>query len=64
VVKNEFDDIQKKGGVESKINNGKMEYCNAPLIVGMYEFQSNRLTPEFVSDFNEYTSDINFGLAF
>ncbi len=59
-----LDDIQKKGGIESKINNGKMKYCNAPLVVGMYEFQLNRLTPEFVRDFNEYTSDKNFGLAF
>jgi Pyruvate/2-oxoacid:ferredoxin oxidoreductase delta subunit len=59
-----LDRIQKKGGIESKINKGKMHYCNAPLIVGMYEFQLDRLTPEFIKDFNEYTSDKNFGLAF
>ncbi len=56
--------IQKKGGIESKSNNGKMLYCNAPLVVGMYEYQLDRLTPEFVKDFNEYTSDKKFGLAF
>ena len=56
--------IQKKGGIESKCDNDKMLYCNAPLVVGMYEYQLNRLTPEFVKDFNEYTSDKKFGLAF
>jgi Pyruvate/2-oxoacid:ferredoxin oxidoreductase delta subunit len=59
-----LDRIQKKGGIESKIKNGKMHYCNAPLVVGMYEFQLERLTPEFIKDFNEYTSHRNFGLAF
>ena len=56
--------IQKKGGIESKNDNGRMLYCNAPLVVGMYEYQLNRLTPEFVKDFNEYTSDKKFGLSF
>ena len=59
-----LDNIQKKGGIESQLKNGKMHYCNAPLVVGMYEFQSNRLTPDFIEDFNEYTSNKNFGLAF
>ena len=39
-------------------------YCNAPLVVGMYEFQLGRLTPEFIKDYDEYTSSINFGLSF
>jgi Pyruvate/2-oxoacid:ferredoxin oxidoreductase delta subunit len=59
-----LDRIQKKGGIESKIKNGKMHYCNAPLIVGMYEFQINRLSPEFIKDFDEYTSGKDFGVAF
>ena len=59
-----LDRIQKKGGIESRIKNGKILYCNAPLVVGMYEFQLNRLTPEFVEDFNEYTSDKKFGIEF
>lgn len=56
--------IQQKGGIESKIDNGKMHYCNAPLVVGMYEFQLNRLTPEFIKDFGEYTSGRKFGIEF
>lgn len=59
-----LDRIQKGGGIESKIKNGKMHYCNAPLIVGMYEFQINRLSPEFIKDFDEYTSGKDFGVAF
>jgi Pyruvate/2-oxoacid:ferredoxin oxidoreductase delta subunit len=63
-LKKGLDRIQKKGGIESKIKAGKMHYCNAPLVVGMYELQMNRLTPEFIGDFNEYTSNKKFGLAF
>ncbi len=56
--------IQKKGGIESKTKNGQIQYCNAPLVVGMYEFQINRLTPEFIRDFDRYTSDRKFGIEF
>jgi len=56
--------IQKKGGIESKVEKCRRLYCNTPLVVGMYEFQVERLTPEFIKDFNDYTSDINFGLGF
>ena len=56
--------IQKNGGIESKIKNGETLYCNAPLIVGMYELQLGRLTPGFIKDFNEYTSSRNFGVSF
>lgn len=59
-----LDRIQKKGGIEFKIKNAKKHYCNAPLVVGMYEYQLNRLTPEFIKDFNDYTSDKNFGIEF
>ena len=56
--------IQKKGGIESKFNNGEMLYCNAPLVVGMYEYQLDRLTPQFVKDFNKYTSNKKYGIEF
>jgi Pyruvate/2-oxoacid:ferredoxin oxidoreductase delta subunit len=59
-----LDRIQKKGGIESKAKDGKMQYANAPLVVGMYEMQLKRLTPEFVKDFNEYTSQKKFGIEF
>jgi electron transport complex protein RnfB len=56
--------IEKKGGIEFKMKGGKRLYCNAPLVVGMYEFQLGKLTPEFVKDFDEYTSDKKFGIEF
>ena len=59
-----LDRIQKKGGIESIIKNGLTHYCCAPLVVGMYEFQLGRLTPEFIKDFNEYTSNKKFGIEF
>jgi Pyruvate/2-oxoacid:ferredoxin oxidoreductase delta subunit len=59
-----LDRIQKKGGIELKIKNGEKHYCNAPFVVGMYEFQLDRLTPEFIKDFNDYTSDKKFGVEF
>jgi hypothetical protein len=30
----------------------------------MYEYQLNRLTPEFIEDFRQYTSSVKFGLEF
>ena len=59
-----FDCIQKKGGIESKTKDGKKYYCNAPLVVGMYEMQLDRLTPEFIKDFDEYTTNKKFGIDF
>ena len=59
-----LDGIEKKGGIETKMKDGKKHYCNPPLIVGMYEFQSSRLTPEFICDIDEYTRDKKFGIEF
>ena len=41
-----------------------MHYCNAPLVVGMYEYQISRLTPGFIKDFNDYTHNRKFGIEF
>jgi len=59
-----LDCIQNNGGIETKIKDGKKYYCNTPLVVGMYEMQTGRLTPEFIKDFNEYTTDKKFGIEF
>jgi len=63
-LSNILDAIEKKGGIESKVKNDRKYYCNAPLIVGMYEFQLDKLTPEFIKDFDKYTSDKKFGVEF
>lgn len=59
-----LDHIEKKGGIALKIKDGKRFYCNAPLVVGMFEFQLGKLTPEFLKTFDEYTSDKKFGIEF
>jgi ferredoxin len=60
----ELDRIHRNGGIESKVKDGRRVYCNAPLVVGMYEMQLNRLTPEFIRDFDAYTRDRKFGVEF
>lgn len=59
-----LDRLLKKGGLELKVKKGVRHYGCAPLVVGMYEFQLKRLTPEFIEAFKEYTSDKNFGIEF
>ena len=56
--------IERKGGIEIKIKDGKKLYCNAPLVVGMFEFQLDKLTQKFIKDFDDYTSDKKFGIEF
>lgn len=56
--------IREKGGLESREEAGRTLYCNAPLVVGMYEMQVERLTPEFLNDFSTYTRDRRFGIEF
>ena len=59
-----LENILEKGGIETRTIDGERVYCNSPLVVGMYEMQLERLTPEFIRDFREYTSDLKFGLDF
>jgi ferredoxin len=59
-----LDGIEKKGGIELKIKDGKRFFCNIPLVVGMYEFQLDKLTRGFIKDFDDYTSDKKFGMEF
>lgn len=54
----------KKGGIEFHRKNNRDFYANVPLVVGIYELQVNRLTPEFIRDFKSYTSGKRFGLSF
>ena len=58
-------DAMMKNGVIGHIEReGTRYFYNTPLAVGMYEGQLNKLTPEFLKDFDEYTSGNAFGLAF
>lgn len=59
-----LDRLEQKGGIGVKIRDGRKMYCNLPLVVGFFETQLGRLTPEFIEAFNTYTSDRKFGLEF
>ncbi|MEX2750826.1 MAG: indolepyruvate ferredoxin oxidoreductase subunit alpha [Candidatus Freyarchaeota archaeon] len=62
-LKNKLDHMAKKGIVHYKIVEGERHYANPPLVVGMYEFQVNRLTKEFQEDIDKYISEA-FALEF
>ena len=52
-----------KNGVIGRIEReGTHYFYNLPFVVGMFEGQLNRLTPEFLKEVEEYTSDKAFGL--
>lgn len=59
-----LDGMLAKGVIGHLERDGARYYHTVPLVVGMYEGQLNRLTPEFLKDFEEYTSDRAFGLEF
>lgn len=59
-----LDRMAAKFVIHHGLRNGAMCFSLVPLVVGMYEGQLKKLTPEFVSDFDEYTSDKRFGLSF
>ncbi len=63
-LEGQLESILKKGGIEHRIVDDKRFYSNAPLVVGMYEYQVNRLTPEFIKDFDQYVTDKSFGIEF
>ena len=54
-----LDRIEQKGGIESKIKDGKKHYCNLPLIVGMFELQLDKLTPEFLKEIHALIHNSN-----
>ncbi len=54
----------KKGGLEFRREKGQRLYANTPLVVGMYELQLERLSPEFIRDFKAYTSEKRYGISF
>lgn len=43
---------------------GIQYFYNIPLVVGMYEGQLYKLTPDFLADFEEYVNNKEFGLEF
>lgn len=52
-----------KGGILRTERDGASYFQNVPFVLGMYEYQLKRLTPEFIEDIKEYVSDRGFGLS-
>jgi NAD-dependent dihydropyrimidine dehydrogenase PreA subunit len=46
-----------RGSIERRIAGGEKLYSNALLAIGMYENQLNRLTREFLEDYEQYFSE-------
>ncbi|PIE72050.1 MAG: 4Fe-4S ferredoxin [Deltaproteobacteria bacterium] len=60
----QLDEMVKNGGIEFRHEKGQDLYANTPLVVGIYELQVDRLSPEFIKDFKAYTSGKRFGISF
>ena len=59
-----LDAMVKNGVIGRSEKDGGRHFFTIPLVVGMYEGQMNRLSPEFLADFDTYTRDRAFGLSF
>ncbi len=58
-----LEDMVSRRGITCREIDGEKKYATMPLIIGMYEAQMKRLTPEFLSDFGQYGREA-FGLEF
>ena len=63
-LKNFLDEMSKNGLIGYLEKDGIPHFYNTPLVVGMYEGQLYKLTPELLSDFEDYAKDKTFGLEF
>jgi len=59
-----LDTMAKNGAIERTEKEGTRYFWTIPFVVGMFEYQLKRLTPEFLGDIGEFMSDRAFGLAF
>jgi len=46
-----LDNMVKKGTLNFKTENGTKFYANIPFVVGIFEYQVNKLTKNFIEDF-------------
>jgi electron transport complex protein RnfB len=59
-----LDRMHQQGGIHSHMQDGQRRYANVPLVIGMFETRINKMTPEFVENFNQYTKEPKFGVEF
>lgn len=53
-LEKKLDDMYDKGLINYGKSDGEKFYANAPLAIGMYEYQLNSLTKDFVKDIYQY----------
>ena len=58
-----LDNMASKGGISKLIKDGVKTYASAMFVVGIFEYQVNKLTKEFVEDFHEYFEEFGKGTA-
>jgi electron transport complex protein RnfB len=58
-----LDRMVEKGGIGRSLKENTRYYYTIPFVVGMYEWQLNKLTPEFLADLDQYLGSRDFGLA-
>jgi electron transport complex protein RnfB len=63
-LENKLDEMYFKGlinrGIVKEGETDKKYYGSAPFVIGFFEYQLNRLTPEFFKDSHQYTHDAFF----
>jgi len=59
-----LDAMARRGLIGVREVDGARHYRSWPLMIGFFEGQLRRLTPELLADFREYTGNLTFGAAF
>jgi len=62
-LEEKLEGMTRKGAIHYKLERGKKLYANAPLAIGMYEYQVKRLTKEFQEAMDQYIQEA-FALEF
>jgi Na+-translocating ferredoxin:NAD+ oxidoreductase subunit B len=59
-----LDTMMKNGAIGHLEREGERYFYNHPLVVGIYEWQLNKLNPDMLADMGAYTSQPDFGREF
>ena len=57
-LENLLDNLAKKGAIKSLKKNNQKTYSAAVFVIGMFEYQVNKLTKEFAEDTKQYMKDV------
>lgn len=57
-LENHLDNLAKKGAIKSLKQNNQKTYSAAVFIIGMFEYQVNKITKEFAEDTKQYMKDV------